>query len=119
MPKFEIEQTDYNMSLTYGKQVLAGSVFAFIAPEAQPDNDLLKGLNTFYGLPTQSARRIVPLLPDGQAFPGFKIKLARPPLALGHYNYPCECGRWVQGKINLEEGTGHPIICVIGDITLN
>lgn len=82
MPKFEIEQTDYNMSLTYGKQVLAGSVFAFIAPEAQPDNDLLKGLNTFYGLPTQSARRIVPLLPDGQAFPGFKIKLARPPLAV-------------------------------------
>ena len=32
-------------------------------------------------------------------------ELARPPLALGHYDYPCECGRWIRGQIILEQGT--------------
>jgi hypothetical protein len=32
-------------------------------------------------------------------------EIARPPLALGHYHYPCECGRWVRGQIIMEPGT--------------
>lgn len=32
-------------------------------------------------------------------------EMARPPLALGRYDYPCECGRWIRGQIIQEEGT--------------
>lgn len=80
MPKFKIDQTDYDLATTYGAQVLAGSAFAFVAPQEQPEAALQQGLHTFYGLPLQTTRRILPLLPDGQVFPGFKIKPAQWPL---------------------------------------
>ncbi|OPY16338.1 MAG: hypothetical protein A4E74_01891 [Syntrophus sp. PtaB.Bin075] len=33
-------------------------------------------------------------------------EIARPPLPLDHYDYPCECGRGVRGRIVLEKETG-------------
>ena len=35
MPKFQIDHTDYNLSQSFGKQMLAGSAFAFINPSAE------------------------------------------------------------------------------------
>lgn len=73
MPKFVIDQLDYGLSQVYGSQVLAGSAFAFVAPQTQPDDTLQAGLQAFYGVPGVAARRVLPLLPDGLTFPGFKI----------------------------------------------
>lgn len=82
MPRFQIDRTDYTLSQSFGSQILAGSAFAFIDPSAEQDNDLLEGLENFYGLPPSLPRRIVPLLPGAQAFPGFKIKAAKLPFAV-------------------------------------
>lgn len=82
MPKFKIDQTDYSLAQTYGAQIMAGSAFAFIAPQDKPSAAVQQGLDTFYGRPLQPARRILPLLPDGQVFPGFKIEPAQPPLQI-------------------------------------
>ena len=47
-------------------------------------------------------------------------EIARPPLALGHYDCPCECGRWVRGQIIVEQGTNTILAvdsCPCGRIT--
>ncbi len=82
MPKFVIDQLDYGLSQSYASQVLAGSAFAFVAPQAQPDDSLQAGLQAFYGVPVTAARRVLPLPPDGLTFPGFKITPFQRPFEL-------------------------------------
>ncbi len=81
MARLTIELNDYNLAPGHARQMWVGSAFAFIAPN--PTEDVVQeGLNNFYGTSSPASRRTLSLLPDGKAFPGFKVKPTERPLKL-------------------------------------
>lgn len=81
MSKLKIEVTNYNLAPDYAGQIWAGNAFAFVSPTA-PEVGLQTELANFYGIPVTLSRRVVPLLPDGQNFPGFKVQPTSRPFKL-------------------------------------
>ncbi|HEX2915653.1 MAG TPA: alpha-2-macroglobulin family protein [Chloroflexia bacterium] len=79
MSQLQFDVKNYSIATGFAGLIRAGSAFAFIAPELEQD-DLKDGLKNFFGATLAAGRRIIPFLPEGIAFPGFKVSLADTPL---------------------------------------
>jgi hypothetical protein len=77
MSKLNIEVHNYNFASECAGQIWAGSAFAFVAPA---EDGLMAEFGNFLGTAVTGKRHLLPLLPEPQALPGFKVKAAARPV---------------------------------------
>ena len=86
MSNLNIHVTDPELARYYVDRMLVGNAFAFIDSQPSKNYDNYQiSLENFYGPPQ---RRTIPLVPNGQIFPGFKIKPQIPPFKKSHILLP-------------------------------